>query len=343
VRAARPRASGPAPPVPGARLTPPGLDEIQAGVRAGLARVEEALREAVATADPFVQEAAGYLLAAGGKRLRPTLVLLAGHTGDPDDDRLVGAAVAIELTHLSSLYHDDVMDEAEVRRGARSANARYDNKVAVLTGDYLFARASEVTAGLGTEATRVLARAIARLVQGQIREVRGPAAGEDPVEHYLAVLADKTGALIAAACRLGGRLAGAPQDVVEALTEYGERVGRAFQLGDDLLDITAETAVAGKAPGGDLRAGVRTLPVLYLLRRGGNDAARLAAVLDGDRDDRSVAEALEVLRASPAMAEARLAAQADVDAARAALAALPDWPVRAALEEVADRVLDREV
>jgi heptaprenyl diphosphate synthase len=189
----------------------------------------------------------------------------------------------------------------------------------------------------------VLARAIARLVQGQIREVRGPGPGEDQVEHYLAVLADKTGALIAAACRLGGRLAGAPADVVEALTEYGERVGRAFQLGDDLLDITAETAVAGKAPGGDLRAGVRTLPVLYLLRRGGPDAARLAAVVDGDHDDRSVADALDLLRASPALAEARRAAQADVDAAKAALAGLPAWPVRVALEEVADRVLDREV
>jgi heptaprenyl diphosphate synthase len=320
-----------------------GLAQIQARVRAGLVQVEQALRDAVDTADPFVQEAAGYLVAAGGKRLRPTLVLLAGHTGDPGDPQLVGAAVAIELTHLSSLYHDDVMDEAEVRRGERSANARYDNKVAVLTGDYLFARASEVTAGLGTEATRVLARAIARLVQGQIREVRGPRPGEDQVEHYLAVLADKTGALIAAACRLGGRLAGAPPDVVEALTEYGERVGRAFQLGDDLLDITADTAVAGKAAGGDLRAGVKTLPVLYLLRRGGPDAARLAAVLDGDHDDRSVAEALDLLRASPALAEARRAAQTDVDAAKAALAALPAWPVRVALEEVADRVLDREV
>jgi heptaprenyl diphosphate synthase len=320
-----------------------GLAEIRARVRAGLVQVERALRDAVDTADPFVQEAAGYLVAAGGKRLRPTLVLLAGHTGDPGDPRLVGAAVAIELTHLSSLYHDDVMDEAEVRRGERSANARYDNKVAVLTGDYLFARASEVTAGLGTEATRVLAHAIARLVQGQIREVRGPGPGEDQVEHYLAVLADKTGALIAAACRLGGRLAGAPAEVVEALTEYGERVGRAFQLGDDLLDITADAAVAGKAPGGDLRAGVRTLPVLYLLRRGGPDAARVAAVLDGDHDDRSVAEALDLLRASPALAEARRTAQADVDAAKAALAALPPWPVRVALEEVADRVLDREV
>jgi heptaprenyl diphosphate synthase len=321
----------------------PGLAGIQASVRAGLELVETELREAAATADPFVQEAAGYLVAAGGKRLRPTLVLLAGHTGDPGDPRLVGAAVAIELTHLSSLYPDDVMDEAELRRGLSSANARYDNKVAVLTGDYLFARASEVTAGLGAEATRVLARAIARLVQGQIREVRGPGRDEDPVEHYLAVLADKTGALIAAACRLGGRLAGAPPTVVEALTEYGERIGRAFQLGDDLLDITGEAAVAGKAPGGDLRAGVRTLPVLYLLRRGGPDAARLAAVLDGDHDDGAVGEALALLRASPALTEARRAAQAEVDAARAALARLDAGPVRVALEQVAGQVLDRQV
>jgi heptaprenyl diphosphate synthase len=321
----------------------PGPAGIQASVRVGLDLVETELREAVTTADPFVREAAGYLVAAGGKRLRPTLVLLAGHTGNPGDPRLVGAAVAIELTHLSSLYHDDVMDEAELRRGLSSANARYDNKVAVLAGDYLFARASEVTAGLGAEATRVLARAIARLVQGQIREVRGPGRDEDPVEHYLAVLADKTGALIAAACRLGGRLAGAPPTVVEALTEYGERVGRAFQLGDDLLDITGEAAVAGKAPGGDLRAGVRTLPVLYLLRRGGPDAARLAAVLDGDHDDGAVDEALALLRASPALVEARRTAQAEVDAARAALAPLEADPVRAALEQVAGQVLDRQV
>jgi heptaprenyl diphosphate synthase len=320
-----------------------GLAEVQANVKAGLARVERALGEAVATADPFVQEAATYLVAAGGKRLRPTLVLIAGHTGDPGDPRLVGAAVAIELTHLSSLYHDDVMDEAEVRRGKRSANARYDNKVAVLTGDYLFARASEVTAGLGTEATRVLARAIARLTQGQIREVRGPGPDDDPVEHYLAVLADKTGALIAAACRLGGFLSGADPRVVEALTEFGERVGRAFQLGDDLLDITGETAVAGKAPGGDLRAGVRTLPVLYLLRQGGPDAARVQAVLDGEHDDGAVDDALDLLRRSPALAEARRAAQSEVDAARVALDGVPAGPVRTALQEVANTVLDRQV
>jgi geranylgeranyl pyrophosphate synthase len=344
VRAARtPGAPDPPGHPPGVRSSLDGLAGIQARVRAGLDEVERELVEAVSTADPFVQEAASYLVTAGGKRLRPTLVLVAGHAGDPGDPRLVGAAVAIELSHLSSLYHDDVMDEAEVRRGKRSANARYDNKVAVLTGDYLFARASEVTASLGTEPTRVLARAIARLVQGEIREMRGPSPGEDPVEHYLAVLTDKTGALIAAACRLGGYLAGADPRVVEALTEYGERVGRAFQLGDDLLDITGETAVAGKVPGVDLRAGVRTLPVLYLLREGGPDAVRLTAVLDGDHDNGAVGEALDLLRGSPALAEARRTAQAEVDAARAALAGVPAGPVRVALQEVANQVLDRQV
>src|SRR6266516_1727195 len=216
------------------------LAGIEADVRAGIERVEAALRDAVATADPFVQEAAGYLVRAGGKRFRPTLVLLSAHLGDPTRPKVIGAAAAIELTHLSTLYHDDVMDEAEVRRGARSANARYDNKIAILTGDYLFARASELTADLGTEPTRILAHAITRLVQGQIRDVRGPLEGQDPVDHYLGVLTDKTGALIAAACRLGAQLAGAPDGIGKALTEYGERIGVAVQPGS----ATVEEALA---------------------------------------------------------------------------------------------------
>jgi heptaprenyl diphosphate synthase len=320
------------------------LAGIEASVRAGLERVEAALRDAVATADPFVQEAAGYLVRAGGKRFRPTLVLLSAQFGDPTRPKVVGAAAAIELTHLSTLYHDDVMDEAEVRRGARSANARYDNKIAILTGDYLFARASEITADLGTEPTRILAGAITRLVQGQIRDVRGPLDGQDPVEHYLGVLRDKTGALIAAACRLGAQLAGAPSRAVEALTEFGERVGIAFQLGDDLLDITADTGVAGKQAGTDLRAGIRTLPVLYLLRAGGPAADRLSALLTGEApDSAAVAEALALLRASPALAEARAAAEAEVARAKGALGPLPEGPARLALEAVADQVFDRQV
>jgi heptaprenyl diphosphate synthase len=320
------------------------LAALEASVRARLDRVEAALAEAVATADPFVQEAAGYLLRAGGKRFRSTLVLICGHLGEPEEPRLIGASVAIELTHLSTLYHDDVMDEAEVRRGEHSANARFGNKVAILTGDYLFARASDVTADLGAEPTRVLARAIGRMVQGEIREVRGALPGEDAVEHYLGVLRDKTGALIAAACRLGAWLAGASAVEVEAVTRYGERVGVAFQLGDDLLDITTETATAGKEPGTDLRADVRTLPVLYLLRRGGRRAERLARILEARRDDdEAIAEALALVRHSPALAEARAVAQAEADQAKAALARLRCGAPRLALEAIADQVFDRQV
>ncbi|HKE98013.1 MAG TPA: polyprenyl synthetase family protein [Actinomycetes bacterium] len=320
-----------------------GLAEVERHTRARLARVEDELAVAVSAADPFVQEAAGVLITAGGKRFRPTCVLLAGHFGDPDEPRLVPTAVAIELTHLSTLYHDDVIDEAELRRGTRSANARYGNVVAILTGDYLFARASEVTAGLGGDATRVLARTVARLVQGQIREVRGPRPGEDPVAHYLAVLAEKTGALIGAACRLGAEVAGAEPAQVTALAEFGERMGVAFQLGDDLLDITEDPDASGKLPGTDLREGVRTLPVLYLLRGGGPDAAAVARVLGDDTPaEAAVAEALAILRGSEAFEQARHAAQAEVHRAKAALAFLPDSPARQALEQLADRVLDRD-
>jgi heptaprenyl diphosphate synthase len=322
-------------------LLPDDLEEVGARTRAGLEQVEEGLATAVGSADPFVHEAARHLLAAGGKRFRPTLVLLAGHFGDPSDPRLIDVAVAIELTHLSTLYHDDVVDEAEVRRGIPSANAAYGNKLAILTGDYLFARASEVTARLGSEATGVLAAAIARLVEGQIRESRGPHPGQDPVDHYMSVLADKTGSLIAAACRLGGMLAGAPPKAVEALTEYGERIGVAFQLRDDLLDVSTEPSVTGKAPGTDLLAGVRTLPVLYLLRHGGPEAAELSRFLEGERDQRALDRVLDLVRRSPAFEEARRAAQAEAVRAKDALAGLDPAHARQALGEVADRVLDR--
>jgi heptaprenyl diphosphate synthase len=320
-----------------------GLAEIEARTRAGLARVERALAAAVDTADGFVAEAAGVLLTAGGKRFRPTCVLLTGHLGDPEDPRLVPAAVAIELTHLSTLYHDDVIDEAELRRGTSSANARYGNLVAILTGDYLFARASEVTADLGPAATRILARTVARLVQGQIAEARGPQPGQDPVEHYLAVLAEKTGALIGTACRLGAELSGADPLAVAAVTEFGERLGVGFQLADDLLDIVEDPATSGKVPGTDLREGVRTLPVLYLLRDGGAEADLVEQVLDAeDPDNGEVAKALEALRGSDAFDQARVTARDQVELATRSLASLPRGPVRAALEQVAERALDRD-
>ena len=174
---------------------------VTAAVSAGLEVVEKRLHEVVVSSHPLLTTASAHLVEAGGKRFRPMLALLAGHLGDPTAPEVVEAAVVVELTHLATLYHDDVMDEAAVRRGAESANTRWTNTVAILTGDYLFARASDVVAELGPEAVRIQARTFARLVEGQIAETAGPAAGEDPVVHHLQVVADKTGSLIATSAR----------------------------------------------------------------------------------------------------------------------------------------------
>src|SRR3954467_654778 len=225
----------------------------------GLRAVEEFMRASVKSDYAFVTEAARHLVDAGGKRFRPLLVLLAAQFGNPAAPGVVPSAVVVELTHLATLYHDDVMDEADVRRGAQSANSRWTNAVAILTGDFLFARASDVLADLGPEAVRIQARTFDRLVQGQIRETVGPEPGSDPVEHHLRVIADKTGSLIATSCRFGAMLSGAQESAVEVLARFGERIGIAFQLSDDLLDVTAESAASGKVPGTDLREGVPTL------------------------------------------------------------------------------------
>ena len=225
--------------------------------------VEDALYGHVVSRTRYVTEAASHLLAAGGKRFRPLLVLLAAEAGPrPESPEVIDAACVVELTHVGSLYHDDVMDEAALRRGADSANARWDNHVAILTGDFLFAKSSELTAGLGPEAVRIQAETFARLVEGQILETVPPGEGEDPLAHYLDVVAGKTGSLIATSARYGARFSGAPAAVEEALTAYGEIVGSAFQLSDDILDIASETDESGKTPGTDLREGVPTLPVL---------------------------------------------------------------------------------
>ena len=248
--------------------------------------VEEALAGHVVSRTPYVTEAASHLLAAGGKRFRPLLVLLAAETGDtPDAQEVVDAACVVELTHVGSLYHDDVMDEAALRRGADSANARWDNHVAILTGDFLFAKSSELTAALGPEAVRIQAETFARLVEGQILETVPPAAGEDPLQHYLEVVAGKTGSLIATAAQYGARFGGASREVEEALTSYGEIVGCAFQLSDDILDIASDSGESGKTPGTDLREGVPTLPVLMARASQDPADARLHELLDSDLAD----------------------------------------------------------
>src|SRR6476661_5111321 len=303
--------------------------------------VEKALYSHVQSRTAYVTEAASHLLAAGGRRFRPLLVLLAAETGEhPDADGVIDAACVVELTHVGSLYHDDVMDEADLRRGADSANARWDNHVAILTGDFLFAKSSELTAGLGPDAVRIQAETFARLVEGQILETVKP--DGDALAHYLDVVAGKTGSLIATSARYGARFGGASREVEEALTAYGEVVGAAFQLSDDILDVASDSVESGKTPGTDLREGVPTLPVLMASAAARPEDYRLLQLLDSDlSDDGLHAEALALLRAHPAMAQARAYVVARAQEAKALLTALPEGPVRAALESFADVVATR--
>src|SRR5215472_8231425 len=316
---------------------------LEAEVSEGLSRVEEALREAARAQEPLLDKASRHLIDAGGKRFRATLVLLAAQFGDPSDERIVPAAVAIELTHLATLYHDDVMDEASIRRGHESANSRWSNMVAILTGDFLFARASSILAGLGPEAIKIQAETFARLVSGQVAETLGPRPGQDPLAHYLNVVENKTASLIATAGRFGALFAGAPADVVARIRSASRALGVAFQLSDDILDVAAESAQSGKAPGTDLREGVRSLPVLHALASPAAGDERLRELLsrDGLTDESLHAEALQLLRAHPAMETARADLHRWADIARAEVAGLPDIPARCAFEIICDFVRER--
>jgi heptaprenyl diphosphate synthase len=319
-------------------------DGLAADVQERLAAVESLLLESVHSEDPLLAQASKHLVEAGGKRFRPMLVLLASHFGDPAAAGVVPAAVVVELTHLATLYHDDVMDEATVRRGTPSANARWTNTVAILTGDYLFARASDLLADLGPEAVRIQARAFARLVRGQIQETVGATPDADPLKHYLQVVADKTASLIAVSGQFGALLAGAPPHVVDTITSACEKIGVAFQLSDDILDISSEAEQSGKTPGTDLREGIRTLPMHLVMAGAGSgpDDARLRELLEQDlTDDALHAEALALLRAHPAMDRSRADLRRWAEDARAELNTLPDIPARAAFTGLCDYVVSR--
>jgi heptaprenyl diphosphate synthase len=316
--------------------------ELERAVRSGMDAVEQQLRKAVKSEVPFVTETASHLMEAGGKRFRPLLVVIAAQFGDPHAPGVVPSAVVCELTHLGTLYHDDVMDEAAIRRGAQSANARWTNTVAILTGDFLFSRASDILADLGPEAVRIQARTFERLVTGQIRETVGPVDGEDPVEHYISVLADKTGSLIATCGHFGALMSGASDEIVDVMTRFGERIGVAFQISDDLLDVASESAVSGKTPGTDLREGIPTLPVLYALASTDPADARLQDLLRGDLvNDNQLSAALAQLRVSSAMEQARTDLRRWADDARSALTPLPGVPAKAALASLCDLVVER--
>jgi geranylgeranyl pyrophosphate synthase len=306
--------------------------QLEADLRRRLEEVEAGLRRAAADSEvPLVAEAGGYLLSAGGKRFRPLLVLLAGELGESSDPRLVPGAVAIELTHLATLYHDDVIDEAATRRGIASVNARWDNTVAILTGDFLFSRASEISADLGTGVTRLLAATIARVCEGQIGEVQGAGRLDADEAAYLDVIGRKTASLISTSCRLGGMLSAAPEPVVDGLTRFGRHLGMAFQLSDDIMDVAGDSDVLGKEPGSDLHEGVYTLPVIYALRESARRdelrALLTARPLAGDH----LSAALDIVRSDGSLDRAREAVSREVRRAVEEAEQLPAGRARDAL------------
>jgi heptaprenyl diphosphate synthase len=321
------------------QLSDPALEAV---IVEGLAQVETGLRQAARAQYALLDQAASYLID-GGKRLRPTLVLLAGQFGSTPDDRLVPGAVAIELTHLATLYHDDVMDEAAVRHSRPSANARWDNTIAILTGDFLFSCASNVLADLGAEAIRVQATTFAQLVSGQIAETVGPQPGQDPLDHYMQVVNDKTASLIATSGRFGAMFSDAPEGVAARIATACGAFGVAWQLADDILDVASESAQSGKTPGTDLHEGVLTLPMLHALRSARPSDARLVELLSSGKltDPVLHAEALALLRAHPAMELARADLRHWAGVARDEIMALPDMPARAAFEGLCDFVVER--
>ncbi|MFV0634039.1 polyprenyl synthetase family protein [Demequina sp.] len=326
---------------------PLGSDALDAAITPRLAIVEERLRDAVAQSDTLAQESSRHLVDAGGKRLRPMLTLLTAQLGDGARPEVVEAAVVAELTHLATLYHDDVMDSAPTRRGAPSAHEVWGNSVAILTGDLLFARASRVVAGLGPEAVRIQAQTFERLCLGQLHETVGPAEGDDHIEHYLQVLADKTGSLIATSARFGAMFAGCHPRDVRMVTEYGELAGVAFQLADDVIDVRSDAATTGKTPGTDLREGVPTMPVLLLRKRiadgVGTDAdVSLLTDIDGDlSDDAVLADVVARLSAHEVVDETSRLAQDWALRAKDAVDGLPEGQVRDALMTFADALVAR--
>ena len=315
---------------------------LEAQLISQMADVEALLRSHTRSEYPFVDETAHHLVAAGGKRLRPLLTLLTAQYGDPTRDGIIAAAVACEITHLATLYHDDVMDEAPLRRGVESANIRWGNTIAILTGDFLFAKSSDLLADLGPAAVRLQARTFERLVIGQIMETQGPNPGQDPLEHYLKVVADKTGSLISASARYGGMVSGATADITDTVTVFGEKIGVAFQLADDIIDIASESNQSGKTPGTDLREGVPTLVTLNVMNSNDPADADLKRLLAAPiEDEPTVQQVLVALRTHKALDDSREQLNQIAKQARGALGPLPINDATGALMSLCDAVIDR--
>ncbi len=328
---------------PVSNLGIPGMaPALEAELLTDMATVEALLHSHIQGKYPLVEETSRHLVAAGGKRLRPLLTLLASHYGDKTRKGIIESAAVCELTHVATLYHDDVMDEAPLRRGVQSANNRWGNTVAILTGDYLFAKVSALLADIGPEAVRLQAHTFERLVIGQIMETQGPSEGQAPLEHYLGVVADKTGSLISASARFGAMVSGAPDEIKETLTVFGEKIGVAFQLVDDVIDIASESHESGKTPGTDLREGVPTLVTLNVIAMNRPEDAELIALLkEPIKDEDLVQQVIKALRAHPALELSRQQTLQYAHDARKALGPLPINDVTGALYSLCDAIIDR--
>ena len=316
--------------------------QLESDLAIRMAEVEALLRKQIEGKYPLVIETSRHLVEAGGKRLRPLLTLITSHYGDPKAHGVIEAAVVCELTHVATLYHDDVMDEAPLRRGVPSANNRWGNTVAILTGDYLFARTSDMLADLGSAAVHLQAQTFERLVIGQIMETQGPAAGQDPLAHYLSVVSDKTGSLISASAQFGAMLAGAPTEIINSLAIFGEKIGITFQLADDVIDITSDSKESGKTPGTDLLEGVPTLVTLNVMKSTDKADRDLQKLLSKPITDKKVvAQVLKELRNHKALDQSRLQLMQIARDARAALGPLPVNDATGALFSLCDAVVDR--
>ena len=320
----------------------PNLDkDLERQLSQGLDEVESLLSSHIQGDYPLVVETSRHLVEAGGKRFRPLITLISSHFGNGQSKEVIAAAVVCELTHVATLYHDDVMDEAPLRRGVESANNRWGNTVAILTGDYLFSKASDLLADLGPEAVRLQAKTFERLVIGQIQETQGPKDGGDALAHYLQVVADKTGSLIATSARFGALLSGADKSIVETLTEFGEKIGIAFQLADDVIDIASDSSQSGKTPGTDLKEGVPTLVTLQIMKSNRPEDQELKALLSAPMDDATVARVIPQLRQHQALKDAKKYLHTLADDSKALLSTLPTGPARSALENLCVAIVDR--
>jgi heptaprenyl diphosphate synthase len=320
----------------------PNLDKsLEASLIADMAKVESLLRSHIEGEYPLVIETSRHLVEAGGKRLRPLLTLLAAQFGDSTNFDIIKAAVSCELTHLATLYHDDVMDDALLRRGVTSANTKWGNAVAILTGDYLFSKVSDMLADIGPEAVKLQAKTFERLVIGQIKETQGATDGLTPIEHYLKVVSDKTGSLIATSARFGALLSGAKPEVVEILTKFGEKIGIAFQIADDLLDVVSDSTASGKTPGTDLKEGVPTLVTLYVIAANAVEDKELIAKLSKPIAEEDLSSVILKLRSHKALGQVRDYLAEIARDANALLEDLPDGAAKEALKSVAVVLVNR--